>query len=55
MRTLRNFLIESKRLTAVVVMLPFWALAAFTDYCYVSQMISMVPLHDDQHGPSALR
>lgn len=42
---MRKLLVEAKRLVAVLVMLPFWALTAFTKYVYVAQMISVVPLH----------
>jgi virginiamycin A acetyltransferase len=41
----RKILVEIKRLVAILVMLPFWALTARTKYVFVGQMISMIPLH----------
>lgn len=42
---MRRTLVALKRLFAVLVMLPFWALTPFTKYVYVSQFISLIPLH----------
>lgn len=45
MRRLLNILVRLKRLAAVLVMLPFWAMTAFTKYVYVAQAISLIPFH----------
>ena len=45
MTMVRRVLVEAKRLVAVLVMLPFWAMTAFTKYIYVAQSISVIPLH----------